>query len=75
LIAAATRAATCEIVALAGFAPGTIVVKTAERQLYFSLDGYQALRFPVGVGEAGTQWSGVIRVAANMRGRRGRHRK
>jgi len=63
LFAAATRAATREIVALPGFAPGTIVVKTAERLLYFSLDGYHALSFPVGVGKAGMQWSGVTRVA------------
>jgi lipoprotein-anchoring transpeptidase ErfK/SrfK len=63
LFAAATRAATREIVALPGFAPGTIVVRTAERRLYFSLDGYHALRFPVGVSKAGMQWSGVTRVA------------
>jgi lipoprotein-anchoring transpeptidase ErfK/SrfK len=63
LFAAATRAATREIVALPGYAPGTIVVKTAERRLYFSLDGYHALRFPVGVGKSGMQWTGVTRVA------------
>jgi lipoprotein-anchoring transpeptidase ErfK/SrfK len=63
LLAAASRAATRELVALPGFAPGTIIVKTAERRLYFTIDGYHALRFPVGVGKSGMQWSGVTRVA------------
>jgi lipoprotein-anchoring transpeptidase ErfK/SrfK len=51
-----------EIVAFSGFAPGTIVVKTAERRLYYVLDGYRALRFPVGVGKAGMAWTGSARV-------------
>jgi len=54
-LAAASRAATREIVALPGFAPGTIIVRTAERRLYFTIDGYHALHFPVGVGKAGVQ--------------------
>lgn len=66
LLAAASRAAAREVVALPGYAPGTIVVKTGERRLYFTLDGYQALRFPVGVGKAGMQWSGVTRVAGKF---------
>ena len=53
LAAAAARAATREVVAIAGFRPGTIVVKTHERRLYYVLDGNRALRFPVGVGKAG----------------------
>ncbi len=47
------RAATRNVVAFSGFAPGTIVVKTSERRLYFVIDGDRALRFPVGVGRAG----------------------
>lgn len=56
----ATRAR--EVVAFSGFAPGTIVVKTAERSLYFVLDEQRALRFPVGVGRKGKAWSGVAQV-------------
>jgi lipoprotein-anchoring transpeptidase ErfK/SrfK len=50
------------IVAFSGFAPGTVVVKTSERSLYFVLDEQRALRFPVGVGKAGMTWTGTARV-------------
>ena len=51
-----------EVVAFAGFAPGTIVVKTGERSLYYVLDAQRALRFPVGVGRKGKAWTGAARV-------------
>lgn len=38
---------------------GTIVVKTSERRLYLVLGDGKALRYPVGVGRAGKQWSGT----------------
>jgi len=60
---AAARASTREVVPLQGFAPGTIVVKTSERKLYFVLDGRNALRFPVGVGKAGQEWTGKARIS------------
>ncbi len=41
------------------FLPGTIVVKTHQRRLYYVLGGGQAIRYPVGVGRAGMQWSGT----------------
>ncbi len=47
-----------EIVPFSGFRPGTIVVKTSERRLYYVIGGERALRFPVGVGKAGWRWSG-----------------
>lgn len=56
LLAAATHAATR--VPFSGYAPGTIVVKTHERHLYYVLNDGHALRFPVGVGKAGWRWSG-----------------
>ena len=56
------RAATRDVVAFSGFAPGTIVVKTGERRLYFVIDSYRALRFPVGVGRSGMTWTGTARV-------------
>jgi lipoprotein-anchoring transpeptidase ErfK/SrfK len=66
LAAIAAQAATRELVPFEGFAPGTIVVKTQERHLYYVLRGKRALRFPVGVGRAGMQWSGATRVAGKF---------
>jgi lipoprotein-anchoring transpeptidase ErfK/SrfK len=62
LLAAPANAATHEVVSFSGFSPGTIVVKTHERRLYYVLDGGRALRFPVGVGKAGMAWTGNARV-------------
>jgi lipoprotein-anchoring transpeptidase ErfK/SrfK len=43
--------------------PGTIVVDTALRHLYFVLDGNRAIRYGVGIGRMGYSWKGrgVIR--------------
>lgn len=60
--AAVAHSAPRDVVNFSGFAPGTIVVKTSERHLYFVIDPYRALRFPVGVGKAGKTWTGVARV-------------
>lgn len=59
---AASHAATHDVVGFSGYAPGTIVVKTHERRLYFVLDSAHALRFPVGVGRAGMTWTGDAHV-------------
>jgi lipoprotein-anchoring transpeptidase ErfK/SrfK len=56
------RAESREMVAFSGFAPGTIVVKTSQRRLYYVIDDRRALRFPVGVGRAGMAWSGSARI-------------
>jgi len=45
------------------YAPGTIVVNTAERRLYLVLPGRQALRYGVGVGRPGFSWAGVTHIA------------
>lgn len=58
LLAAAARASTQDVVPFAGYQPGTIVVKTHERRLYFVIDQGRAMRFPVGVGKAGKTWTG-----------------
>ena len=42
--------------------PGTIVVKTAERRLYFVLGDRTAIRYPVAVGRRGKQWQGFAQV-------------
>jgi lipoprotein-anchoring transpeptidase ErfK/SrfK len=59
---AGANAAARDVVSFSGFSPGTIVVKTHERRLYYVLDGGRALRFPVGVGRAGMTWTGNARV-------------
>ena len=48
-----------KLVAFSGeFGRGTIVVRTSERRLYLVLTPGQAIRYPVGVGRAGRQWTG-----------------
>ena len=46
------------------YAPGTIVVSTAERRLYLVMGNGQALRYGVGVGRPGFTWSGVNKITA-----------
>jgi lipoprotein-anchoring transpeptidase ErfK/SrfK len=46
-----------------GYRPGTIVVVTSARQLFYVLNDRQAIRYPVGVGRAGMAWHGSARVA------------
>ncbi|MCK0209817.1 L,D-transpeptidase [Starkeya koreensis] len=49
-----------QVVAYNGkYAPGTIVVNTAERRLYLVQDNGTALRYGIGVGRDGFRWSGV----------------
>jgi lipoprotein-anchoring transpeptidase ErfK/SrfK len=48
-----------EVVAFTGrYAPGTIVVSTSERRLWFVLGNGQAIQYGVGVGRPGFTWSG-----------------
>lgn len=42
--------------------PGTIVVHTSARRLYLVIENGQAIRYPVGVGRAGRQWTGATRI-------------
>jgi lipoprotein-anchoring transpeptidase ErfK/SrfK len=46
------------------YAPGTIVVSTAERRLYLVLPNGQALRYGIGVGRDGFRWGGTHRITA-----------
>ncbi|GJE60804.1 L,D-transpeptidase [Methylobacterium trifolii] len=48
----------------ADYKPGTIVVSTAERRLYFVMPNGEAIRYGVGVGRPGFTWSGVKTVTA-----------
>ena len=45
-------------------APGTIIISTGERRLYYVLGGGQALRYGIGVGRPGFEWSGVRQITA-----------
>ena len=64
-----TAEARPEMVGLHGgeYSPGTIVVKTNERQLYLILDQDHAMRYPVGVGKAGKQWAGTTPIDGKYR--------
>jgi lipoprotein-anchoring transpeptidase ErfK/SrfK len=42
--------------------PGTVIVDTRERHLYFILGGGEAIRYGIGVGKAGFEWHGTARV-------------
>ncbi len=53
-----------EIVSYSGnHAPGTIVVDTNERRMYFVLPNGQAVRYGVGVGRPGFSWSGTQTIS------------
>ena len=52
-----------EVVAFRGdVSAGTVVVRTHERRLYYVIGDGRAIRYPVGVGKAGKQWSGTTRI-------------
>ena len=46
----------------AKYQPGTIIVRTPERALYYVLPDGKALRYKVGVGRQGFQWSGNSKI-------------
>jgi len=52
-----------EIVGFSGsYSAGTVVVKTGERHLYYVLGNGKAVRYTVGVGKAGKQWTGTSMI-------------
>jgi lipoprotein-anchoring transpeptidase ErfK/SrfK len=44
------------------YAPGTIVVSTKERRMYYVLGDGKAIRYGVGVGRPGFEWGGTMTV-------------
>ena len=44
-------------------APGTFVITTSEHFLYVVLGDNRALRYGIGVGREGFQWSGLVKIA------------
>jgi lipoprotein-anchoring transpeptidase ErfK/SrfK len=51
-------AAARDVVSFSAAPPGTIVVRTNERRLYYVYQNGRAIRYPVGVGKKGRQWAG-----------------
>ncbi len=45
------------------YEPGTIIVDTSERRLYYVMEEGKALKYGVGVGREGFQWSGRNRIS------------
>ncbi len=43
--------------------PGTIIIKTNERRLYYVMEDGKALRYGIGVGRDGFRWSGVETIS------------
>jgi lipoprotein-anchoring transpeptidase ErfK/SrfK len=64
-LAQAPRTSTTrEVVTFSGnYAPGTIVINTAERRLYLVMAGGKAMRYAVGVGREGFQWAGTQTIS------------
>ena len=63
-LAASSPAEAREFVAFRdSYSAGTVVVRTSERRLYYVLGDGRALRYPVGVGMAGKQWSGTTMIS------------
>ena len=50
-------------VGLNGYSPGTVVIKTRERRLYYVVGNGRALRYPVGVGRPNKQWTGQSMIS------------
>jgi lipoprotein-anchoring transpeptidase ErfK/SrfK len=44
------------------YAPGSIIVETGERRLYFVLGDGRAMKYGIGVGRDGFTWSGTHRI-------------
>ena len=44
-------------------APGTIVIDTGSKHLYYVMGGGKAMRYGIGVGREGFEWKGTSRIA------------
>ncbi len=62
VFAAVPAHAARETVRFDGYMPGTVVVKTRERRLYYVLPNGTAYRYPVGVGRYGKSWTGSVYI-------------
>lgn len=62
VLLAPTSSSARQIVPFSGYSVGTIVIKTNQRRLYYVFDDGKAVRYPVGVGRRGMQWSGTAYI-------------
>lgn len=63
IMSLATGASAREVVPFeSNLSPGTIVIKTGERRLYYVRGDGTALRYRVAVGKPGKQWYGEARI-------------
>jgi lipoprotein-anchoring transpeptidase ErfK/SrfK len=53
-----------QMVAFNGYNPGTIVISTNQRRLYYVLGQGRAIQYGVGVGRPGFAWAGIKSVSA-----------
>jgi lipoprotein-anchoring transpeptidase ErfK/SrfK len=44
-------------------APGTVLIRTGERKLYYVLEGGKAIQYGIGVGREGFTWKGRKRIS------------
>jgi lipoprotein-anchoring transpeptidase ErfK/SrfK len=52
------------VVPFSGYTPGTIVISTKERRLYYVLeDGASAVKYGIGVGKQGFEWKGTQTIS------------
>jgi lipoprotein-anchoring transpeptidase ErfK/SrfK len=49
---------------IGNYSPGTIIINTTERRLYYVTGAGQAIRYGIGVGRIGFTWAGVTAVSA-----------
>ena len=49
------------------YAHGTIVIRTSEKRLYYTLGDGHAVRYPIAVGQPKFQWSGNLWVSSKQR--------
>lgn len=68
VIAIETQPASAKtIVSYQGIARGAIVIRTGQRKLYFGLGNGKAIRYRVGVGRRGKQWTGSTYINGKRR--------
>ena len=63
----APHAAEARQVVKADVKRGVIVVRTGQRKLYLGIGKGRAIRYNVGVGRAGRQWTGTTRIYSKRR--------
>ena len=67
VLAAPQAVSARQVVDFKGYTPGTIVVKTSERRLYYTMMNGKAVRYRVGVGKAGKSWTGNAFITGKFR--------